>query len=110
MRFLHKGELLCFLKRKVLGLAPFFSFPLVSPHGPHPRRRATRELRGVELFRLPRKSLAPHLGARRGGAVRRSEQGRRINGVSPLLHSRESILMDLHMFSDEVLSFELSFR
>ena len=51
-----------------------------------------------ELFRRRRKSLATHLGARRGGAVRRSELGRRINGVSELLLSRESILMDLHHF------------
>ena len=59
----------------------------------------------IELFRRSRKSLAPHLGARRGGAVRRSERGRRINGVSPLLLSRESILMDLHHFLlNDVLS------
>ena len=32
--------------------------------------------------------------------MRRSELGRRINGVSPLLHPRESILMDLHQNSD----------
>ena len=51
----------------------------------------------IELFRRSRKSLAPHLGARRGGAVRGSERGRRINGVSPLLLPRESILMDLHI-------------
>ena len=39
-----------YVKEKVLRLAPFFSFPLVSPHGPHPGRRATRELRGVKNF------------------------------------------------------------
>ena len=53
-----------------------------------------------ELFRRRRKSLATHLGARRGGAGRRSELGRRINGVSELLPSRESILMDLHHLFD----------
>ena len=58
----------------------------------------------IELFRRSRKSLAPHLGARRGGAVRRSERGRRINGVSPLLLPRESFLMDLHILFDDVSS------
>ena len=50
----------------------------------------------IELFRKSGESLAPHLGGRRGGAVRRSELWRRINRVSPLLLPRESILMDLH--------------
>ena len=39
--------------------------------------------RRKELSRRSRESLAAHLGARRGGAVRRSVRGRRINGVSP---------------------------
>ena len=54
--------------------------------------------RRKELSRRSRESLAAHLGARRGGAVRRSEQGRRINGVSELLLPRESVLMDLHHY------------
>ena len=58
----------------------------------------------IELFRRSRKSLAPHLGARRGGAVRRSELGRRINGVSELLLSTESIFVDLHFFFDDVFT------
>ena len=53
--------------------------------------------RRIELSRRSRERLAAHLGARRGGAGR-SEQGRRINGVSPPPPSRESILMDLHLF------------
>ena len=53
--------------------------------------------RRIELSRRSRESLAVHLGARRGGAVR-SELGRRINGVSELLLPRESVLMDLHHF------------
>ena len=49
-----------------------------------------------ERFRRRRKGLATHLGARRGGAVRRSELGRRINGVRERLPSRDSVLMALH--------------
>ena len=47
MMFHHEVEMMCNRIEKGLLLAPFFSFPLVSPHGPHPGRRATRELRGV---------------------------------------------------------------
>ena len=62
-----------FSKEKVPGLAPFFSFPLVYPHGP-PGTTSDEGAEGrKELFRRRRKSLAPHLGARRGGAGRRSE-------------------------------------
>ena len=54
------------VKEKVLRLAPFFSFPLVSPHGPHPGRRATRELRGVKNFFGEAEKVEP-LTSERGG-------------------------------------------
>ena len=84
-------------------LAPFFSFLARLSSRPPPQATSDEGAEGrIELFRRSRKSLAPHLGARRGGAVRRSELGRIINGVSELLLPRESILMDLHFFFDDV--------
>ena len=87
MRFYQECELLCFWKWKGLRLALFFSFPWVSPNGPHPGRRPMRKLRRYRTFWRSRNSLAPHLGARRGGAVRRSElrkKNRRGLSHSPL--------------------------
>ena len=59
-----------YVKEKVLRLAPFFSFPLVSPHGPHPRRRATRELMGVKIFVPLSKKLSHSPRSEDGRAVR----------------------------------------
>ena len=60
--------------KKVLILAPFFSFLARLTSRPPPQATSDEGAGGRrELFRR-RKSLAPHLGARRGGAVRRSEQ------------------------------------
>ena len=93
---------------KVLRLAPFFSFPLVSPNRPHPGRRATRELRGVKNNFTSFEKLTTHLGARRRGAVR-SEQGRRINGVRRyVLSSQCSLTMSLFSCSLQLLSFSPS--
>ena len=63
--------------------------------------------RRVELSRRSRESLAAHLGARRGGAVRRSVRGRRINGVSPpspLPVSRSSWTSIILLFSCDVFN------
>ena len=87
---------------------PVLLLPARLSERPPPKATSDEGAEGrIELFRRSRKSLAPHLGARRGGAVRRSELGRRINGVSPLLLSRESILMDLH---HDVLASSFSFK
>ena len=88
-----------FLKMKRAPTCPVLLLPDRLSERPPPKATSDEGAEGrIELFRGSRNSLAPHLGARRGGAVRRSELGRRINGVSELLLSRESILMDLHFF------------
>ena len=88
-----------FLKMKKAPTCPVLLLPARLSERPPPQATSDEGAEGrIELFRRSRKSLAPHLGARRGGAVRRSERGRRINGVSPLLLSRESILMVPHSF------------
>ena len=90
-------------KKKGVPTCPILLLPARLSDRPPPKATSDEGAEGrIELFRRSRKSLAPHLGARRGGAVRRSERGRRINGVSPLLLSRESILMDLHFLFDDV--------
>ena len=84
-------------KRESAPTCPVLLLPARLSSRPPPGTTSDEGAEGrKELFRRRRKSLATHLGARRGGAVRRSELGRRINGVSELLPSRESILMDLH--------------
>ena len=71
-------------KRAGLLLAPFFSFLARLSERPPPGTTSDEGAgRRKELLRRSRESLAAHLGARRGVAVRRSEQGRIINGVSP---------------------------
>ena len=89
--------------RKAAPTCPIILLPPSLSEQPLPKATSDQGAEGrIELFRRSRTSLAPHLGARRGGAVRRSELGRRINGVIPLLLSSESILMDLHFIFDDV--------
>ena len=85
---------------------PVLLLPARLSSRPPPRATSDEGAEGrKELFRRRRKSLATHLGARRGGAVRRSELGRRINGVSELLPSRESILMVPHYLDSKFICF-----
>ena len=103
MRFHHKVEMMCFRNEKERVLTcPVLLLPARLSSPPPPWTASDEGAEGrIELFRFGRKSLAPHLGARRGGTVKRSELGRRINGVSPLLLSG-SILEDLNFIIHDV--------
>ena len=64
-----------FLKKKRAPTCPVLLLPARLSSRPPPKATSDEgaELR-IELFGEAKKSLAPHLGAKRGGAVRRSEQ------------------------------------
>ena len=61
-------------KKKGALTCPILLLPARLSSRPPPRTTSDEGAEGrIELFRGSRKSLAPHLGARRGGAVMRSE-------------------------------------
>ena len=77
-------KMMCRWNETGLLLAPFFSFLARLSSRPPPATTSDEGAgRRKELSHRSRESLAAHLGARRGGAVRRSVRWRRINGVSP---------------------------
>ena len=74
------------MKRESAPTCPVLLLPARLSSRPPPRTTSDEGAgQSIELSRRSRESLAAHLGAMRGGAVRRSELGRRINGVSELL-------------------------